>query len=673
MKNKYLSMLCLLLVICMMLGGCVGGGEAEESGTQGASDTTDATQPSKEITESEVNGVPLSSLIVVTDELSDIVGELLSTAIKAGTGVSRILKCSVEDFERYYKTQPHIRLVTLPAEGENYSVGKEQVQFVEEDGNFKIIIGSAGIMPTDIVKYFTNEFLDFCQDLTGYNEMVKIGQNATYAAAIGKYDQKKSDILSAKSGYTASDVTGSGKCYYVSFSEGNDANDGLSEAKPWKTIAKLNATSLSTGSVVLFKRGDEWRLDDYSNADSACWLKYKSGVIYSAYGTGAKPVLKGSPFNAAEHGTWSETGTKNVWAYSEVFNNMPNKDYNDVGNILFVNAGEVVACGRKMITNWDAMPDFGGTLGELKNNLEFYFEPTSCKLYLYYDGGNPAEAFDCIEVAVRLNISRVHNASNVVIDNLAFKYGGAHAIATAGASNIKITNCVISWIGGGVFTYGSTASSVVAKNLARYGNGVEINVNSNNVTVENNYVYQIYDAGFTHQHDSTSTAVCRLTDISYHGNVIEKCQYAIEMFLATPNAKGSYMDNIDIRDNVLIYSGYGWGYSDRYDWDGRWGSGEATHLKGTVSSDVADKGSVIIENNVMLLSKHDVIYLADKTVWDKVPEVKNNIIIQQEGARGISLTDPTKTPIYDRPDFDAKALSEDVNLKGKGNTFVTLK
>ena len=40
--------------------------------------------------------------------------------------------------------------------------------------------------------------------------------------------------------------------YYVDATNGNDINNGLSEARPWKTIAKVNASSFNPGDQILF-------------------------------------------------------------------------------------------------------------------------------------------------------------------------------------------------------------------------------------------------------------------------------------------------------------------------------------------------------------------------------------------------------------------------------------
>jgi hypothetical protein len=44
--------------------------------------------------------------------------------------------------------------------------------------------------------------------------------------------------------------------YYVDATNGNDANTGLSEVTPWKTIAKVNASRFYPGNRILIKRGE---------------------------------------------------------------------------------------------------------------------------------------------------------------------------------------------------------------------------------------------------------------------------------------------------------------------------------------------------------------------------------------------------------------------------------
>lgn len=90
------------------------------------------------------------------------------------------------------------------------------------------------------------------------------------------------------------------KNYYISSSEGNDNNDGLSPASSWKTIDKLNASwaIIKPGDSILFKRGDVFAPPNTSGGSNGLIRppvnfsgepnKY---IVIGAYGTGPKPII----------------------------------------------------------------------------------------------------------------------------------------------------------------------------------------------------------------------------------------------------------------------------------------------------------------------------------------------------------------------------------------------
>lgn len=62
-----------------------------------------------------------------------------------------------------------------------------------------------------------------------------------------------SSLLGAMPGYAAGGTT-----YYVDAAAGDDTAAGTSAASPWRSLDKVNATSLSPGDSVLFKGGSVW-------------------------------------------------------------------------------------------------------------------------------------------------------------------------------------------------------------------------------------------------------------------------------------------------------------------------------------------------------------------------------------------------------------------------------
>ncbi|HEX3134429.1 MAG TPA: choice-of-anchor Q domain-containing protein [Planctomycetota bacterium] len=101
-------------------------------------------------------------------------------------------------------------------------------------------------------------------------------------------------------------VSASAESYYVD-PTGNDAANGLTPATAWKTVAKVNATTLKPGDAVLFRRGGAWR---------ECLMIPASGtaqapITVAAYGDGTKPrfigndLIPNTTFRDAGAGTYA--------------------------------------------------------------------------------------------------------------------------------------------------------------------------------------------------------------------------------------------------------------------------------------------------------------------------------------------------------------------------------
>ena len=71
---------------------------------------------------------------------------------------------------------------------------------------------------------------------------------------------------------------------------GNDSATGTSAATPWKTLAKVNATTFLPGDNILFKKGGTWTgsLQPQGSGNSS------AQITLGSYGTGAKPLIDGA-------------------------------------------------------------------------------------------------------------------------------------------------------------------------------------------------------------------------------------------------------------------------------------------------------------------------------------------------------------------------------------------
>lgn len=432
---------------------------------------------------------------------------------------------------------------------------------------------------------------------------------------------------------TKTEVEISGTAYYVS-NGGDDNNDGLSPATAWKTLKRVNDTPLQFGDGVFFKRGNLFR-GKFTAQD---------GVTYSAFGEGEKPKLYSHDKPLNNPALWTIYDKEhNIWKLNEKII--------DVGTIVF-NDGEYHC--RKLIptyrhgrfvcrNNEDKLFDIRN---EMTNNLDLYWHyserfttaPTKGEdfpipvvddeslgeLYLRCDKGNPGEVFESCEALARVYLIMAARTKNVTIDNLCIKYAGMHAVASGGPCyNLTVTNCEIGWIGGCIQHYGGTDPNYPEGkrgSVTRFGNAIEVYGACDGYRVENNYIYEVYDAGITHQ--VTTRDKKELKNINYSHNLVEKCVYGIEYFLDQINGeRESIMENVLMKDNFIRLSGYGWG-QQRHNTD------TPALIKGW--SYVNTAKDFKIENNIFDRSAYRMLHLvAEKQEY--CPEMIGNTYIQHLG------------------------------------------
>ena len=83
--------------------------------------------------------------------------------------------------------------------------------------------------------------------------------------------------------------------YYVSSSQGNDLNNGLSIQSPFKSIEKLNSMQFNAGDSIYFKSGDYW--------EGMFWLNGSGSItqpiVIDVYGGNVRPIINGFGYQAS--------------------------------------------------------------------------------------------------------------------------------------------------------------------------------------------------------------------------------------------------------------------------------------------------------------------------------------------------------------------------------------
>lgn len=410
--------------------------------------------------------------------------------------------------------------------------------------------------------------------------------------------------------------------YYISPS-GDNSNDGRSPTTAWKTLDALEGYSFKKGAEVLFERGGIWRGK----------FKAQSGVTYSSYGSGEKPIICGSPLDGAKVGHWREV-LPGIWRYSR-------KLCDDVGGMVFNNgSAHAIKVTQRFLSDGNIVDNVTGEpfkgFEDLHEDLSFFHDighgkvsnEDGGRIYLRSDE-DPAKRFFRIEFLTRGNIIQICG-DDVTVDDIAVMYGGSHGIGSGTVKNLTVKNCVIGWIGGSLQFYRDGRPT-------RFGNGVEIYGGCEHYRVLHNYIYQIYDAGATHQLSTGGTNDCIMSDVEYSDNLIEYCTYSIEYFLGKPeNDAVRFMSDIRIKNNILRSAGFGWGHQ-------RPDKNAASHIK---SWDSLNKASdFVIEGNDIIFSRYMMIHCGAEDE-SSLPAVFSNTFLQYNGEFGRYGKSPTELKMY---------------------------
>ena len=405
--------------------------------------------------------------------------------------------------------------------------------------------------------------------------------------------------------------------YYVSAKTGDDAADGRTPQTAWRTSARVGREPIAPGSFVLFERGGVYRGS----------VKVSSGVTYTAYGTGPKPCVYGSPENGADPSKWTQTDNPKVWAYDI--------GHRDVGTLVFDDGAAhaikiVIRTDRKTGAKFNKYT--GGKFDsyrDLDHDLHFwhdYYETGTGRLYLYSEQ-NPGARFRSIEFNVKCCGFGVGGACDVTIDNFTVKYVGVHGVAAGTCRNLSVGNCEFGWIGGSI-----QAEAIFGRDYpTRLGNAVEIYGGCDGYSVTNCYAWQVYDAGVTHQFNIPESAGLKRYDernVRYADNVFEKCNYSIEYFLTALNGNPSRMENLLFENNLMFDAGRGF-CEQRPD------RGEAAHIKAWYCPGRNRAKNYVIRNNAFCRSRDMIVQinsgLKNLDGSSSLPTLTDNVFIGAAG------------------------------------------
>ena len=313
---------------------------------------------------------------------------------------------------------------------------------------------------------------------------------------------------------------------FVSSSQGDDNNSGLTQNDPLKTIVK----ALTVADTVLLKSGDIF----YEN------ITIRKGLV-SKYGDKKNPVVCG--YKKIIVPRWEKVGD-NLWKISLVDGNYNGFDTqgpsmnNNIGCLheydIDVIHGRKVKFKKDLKEDWDIWQTEHHTKDETLahdfDTLYLYLHDNPNRLQLEFSSGATA----CV-------------ISNATIDGIRFE---GYGFGISAGTNTTIRNCEVDAIGG---------RTSIGDGYVCYGNGIEfwISKGMKDCCVENCKISRCYDAGCTIQGRVDSPR-----NIVFRNNVIVDCCQAWEDFLTNEDAGMMYIDCV-FENNIVVNSGNtsGFGYA----------------------------------------------------------------------------------------------------------------
>ena len=364
---------------------------------------------------------------------------------------------------------------------------------------------------------------------SSFAEKTYTGEEMAAALLEGRSDDLayylwQNQIASGLYAVTRDDIKTNSLVYYVSSSEGDDSNLGLTPDKPKKTLSSFEGQSNIT---VLLKCGDTFDMDGSYTIGSNC--------IFATYGQGSRPVLNYYIKLDLTYVQMEEY--PNVWmadltGATEIYTGEANKDN--------CNLGQMVVDG---VVNWKRIVVSSAQGNGYDFAADVYSRADGCwtvdwinSILYVYSETDPADHDICF--APDHHGIKLSGVNNVTIKGLEIRGVGAHGINITDCTDIEISYCYLSNIGGSVHRSAGI----------RYGNGIQVWDSASNILITGNYADWIYDSCYTNQ---GSDDTCTGENIEFINNIGAHSFTGIETWGDT-YSENDFV-NLRYEGNILYY------------------------------------------------------------------------------------------------------------------------
>ncbi len=310
--------------------------------------------------------------------------------------------------------------------------------------------------------------------------------------------------------------------FYVSSSEGDDNNLGLTPESPKKTLGQFSGRSNIT---VLLKCGDVFEVEKSFSAGNGC--------IYATYGKGERPVV--SFYQKFEVPFEKMSGYKDVWVadlmnVEGIYNGQENKDNCNIGQLII--DGEV-NWKRVVVSTAESVEfDFPGDV-EQREESSWTVDWIQSKLYIHTKK-NPNDRE--IYVAPDVHGIVIDGRMDVTLKGWEIRGAGAHGCNIMNSIAVSVSSCFFNNIGGSVHRSAGI----------RYGNAVQVWDSVRDIRIAYNYADWVFDSCYTNQ-GSSAESFCE--NIMFERNIGAHSFTGIETW--ADSYTGMPGSNIVYRNNLI--------------------------------------------------------------------------------------------------------------------------
>ena len=233
-----------------------------------------------------------------------------------------------------------------------------------------------------------------------------------------------------------------GQMYYVS-PTGSDSNGGTSPNSPWQTLTKVDSTTFSPGSQILFQDGGNWYGQQLVANQSGT---PSQPITYGSYGSGANPTFWGSvvvPSSSFE----PVSGEPDTYFYpttTPVNSFLVNHQFTHNATLVSGQSSEAAN-----ISYVESTPDTN------------YYDSNVAMPGLYVNTGGAITSGNTYTAAIQDDVILDYGQNNLVFKNLnvqeSAKYNAGYGIRVQNASNVQVLNSTV--IGAGKHALGAIDST----------------------------------------------------------------------------------------------------------------------------------------------------------------------------------------------------------------------